>query len=87
GSNSVSQAVDQGINEDMEIVVPLYNVPMAAGAGGSIEGVFGTDGWDANLDNEPTRVFAEAFEEEYGSTPSSPARLAYSATIQYAAAV
>ena len=87
GSNSVSQAVDQGIKEDMEIVVPLYNVPMAGSAGGSIEGVFGTDGWDANLDNEPTQVFAEAFEEEYGSTPSSPARLAYSATLNYAAAV
>ncbi|WP_178915949.1 substrate-binding protein [Natronomonas gomsonensis] len=87
GSNSVSQAVDQGIDEDMEIVVPLYNVPMAAGAGGSIEGVFGTDGWDANLDNEATRVFAEAFREEYDKTPSSPARLAYSATMLYAAAV
>lgn len=87
GSNSVSQAIDQGVNEEMEIVVPLYNVPMAAGAGGAIEGVFGTDGWDANLDNEPTRLFADAFVERYGTVPSSPARLAYSGTMLYAAAV
>ena len=87
GSNSLGQAIDQGVNEEMEIVVPLYNVPMAAGAGGAIEGVFGTDGWDATLDNEPTQAFAEAFEEEYGSVPSSPARLAYSVTMLYAAAV
>ena len=87
GSNSVSQAVDQGVDEEMEIVVPLYNVPMAAGASGSIEGVFGTDDWDANLDNEPTRTFVDAFEAEYDRVPSSVARLAYSGTLLYAAAV
>ncbi len=37
GANSVSQAVDAGIDEDMELVVPLYNRPMAQAAGGSIE--------------------------------------------------
>jgi ABC-type branched-subunit amino acid transport system substrate-binding protein len=85
-ANSLSQAVDQGIDEEMEIVVPLYNVPMADAAGGAIEGIYGTDDWDANLDNEATRAFRDAFEEEYGSTPSSVARLAYSACMLYSAA-
>ncbi|TQR22476.1 hypothetical protein C9J85_15780 [Haloferax sp. wsp5] len=42
GANSVSQAVDAGIDEDMELVVPLYNRPMAEAAGGAIEGIYGT---------------------------------------------
>ncbi|MFP4625417.1 MAG: substrate-binding protein [Natronomonas sp.] len=86
GSNSISQADDMGIKDDMEIVVPLYNVPMAAGASGSIEGVLGTDDWHSSLDEEGSQSFAEAFDEEYGKLPSSPARLAYSSTMLYAAA-
>jgi len=87
GANSVSQAVDAGMDEDMEIVVPLYNRPMAQAAGGAIEGIFGTIAWDSQIDNEPSNTFTQAFQDEYDRTPSGPAQLAYAQTLQYAAAV
>ena len=86
GANSVSQAVDAGLDEDMEIVVPLYNRPMAQAAGGSIEGVFGTIAWDSQIDNDASNSFTETFQEEYDRVPSGPAQLAYAQTLQYAAA-
>ena len=86
-ANSLSQAVDAGIDDEMEIVVPLYNEPMADGAGGAIDGIYGTADWAAQLDDEFTNSFVEEFEAEYGSQPSYAARLAYTATMLYAAAV
>ena len=87
GANSVSQAVDAGLDQEMEIVVPLYNRPMAQAAGGSIEDVFGTIAWDSQIDNEQSNSFTEAFQAEYDRVPSGPAQLAYAQTLQYAAAV
>ena len=87
GANSLSQAIDMGIDENVEIVMPLYNRPMAQAAAGAIEGIYGTVAWDSQLDNEPTRTFTQAFNEEYERTPSGPAQLAYAQTLQYAAAV
>ncbi|WP_411968154.1 ABC transporter substrate-binding protein [Haloferax sp. YSSS75] len=86
GANSVQQAVDAGINEEMEILVPLYNRPMAEAAGGAIEGVYGTLAWDSQLDNTPSKEFTEAFQSEYDRIPSGPAQVAYAQTLQYAAA-
>ncbi|MFB6236685.1 MAG: ABC transporter substrate-binding protein [Halopenitus sp.] len=87
GANSVSQAIEAGIDEEMEIVLPLYNRPMAQAAGGAIEGIFGTIAWDSQIDNEPSNTFTEAFGSEYdGRVPSGPAQLAYAQTLQYAAA-
>ncbi|WP_276300766.1 substrate-binding protein [Halorussus lipolyticus] len=87
GANSLSQAKEMGLDEDMEIIVPLYNRPMAQAAGGSIEGVFGTVAWDSQIDNEPSNQFTSAFQEKYERIPSGPAQLAYAQTLQYAAAV
>lgn len=87
GANSLSQAKDRGLDEDLEIVVPLYNRPMAQAAGGAIEGVFGTVAWDSQIDNEPSNSFTQVFQEEYDRIPSGPAQLAYAQTLQYAAAV
>ena len=87
GANSVSQAVEAGLDEEMEIVVPLYNRPMARAAGGAIEGVFGTVAWDSQIDNEPSNTFTQAFQDEYDRIPSGPAQLAYASTLNYAAAV
>ena len=87
GANSLSQAIDRGLNEDMEIVLPLYNRPMAQAAGGAIEGVFGTAAWDSQIDNEPSNQFTQAFQDEYDRIPSGVAQLAYAQTLQYAAAV
>ncbi|MDS0298212.1 substrate-binding protein [Halogeometricum sp. S1BR25-6] len=86
GANSVQQAVDAGIDSDMEILVPLYNRPMAEAAGGAIEGIYGTVAWDSQIDNEPSNQFTQAFQDEYDRTPSGPAQLAYAQTLQYAAA-
>ncbi|WP_435179488.1 substrate-binding protein [Halorussus sp. AFM4] len=87
GANSLGQAIEMGLDEDMEIVMPLYNRPMAQAAGGAIEGIYGTVAWDAQIDNEPSNSFAKAFGDEYGGrVPSGPAQLAYAQTLQYAAA-
>jgi ABC-type branched-subunit amino acid transport system substrate-binding protein len=87
GATSISQAVDAGIDGDMEIIVPLYNRPMAQAAGSAIEGIFGTVAWDAQIDNAPSEEFLQTFQKEYGRIPSGPAQLAYAQTLQYAAAV
>ncbi|MCU4798838.1 substrate-binding protein [Halobacteria archaeon HArc-gm2] len=88
GANSLNQAIDAGIDEDMEIVMPLYNRPMAEAASSAINGIYGTIAWDSQIDNEPSNSFTEFFGEEYdGRVPSGPAQLAYSGTLQYAAAV
>ncbi len=86
GANSVSQAIDAGLDQDMEIIVPLYNRPMAQAAGGAIEGIYGTVAWDSQIDNEPSKQFTQAFQDEYDRIPSGPAQLAYAQTLQYAAA-
>ncbi|QLG60544.1 substrate-binding protein [Halorarum salinum] len=87
GANSLSQAVEAGIDQDMEIVMPLYNRPMAQGASQAIEGIYGTIAWDSQIDNGPSNTFTEAFGEAYnGRVPSGPAQIAYAQTLQYAAA-
>ncbi|WP_435361510.1 substrate-binding protein [Haloarchaeobius sp. DFWS5] len=87
-ASSLSQAVEAGIKDEMTIVVPLYNRPMAENAGSAISGVFGTVAWDSAIDNEPSNQFTEVFKSEYGGRiPSGPAQLAYAQTLQYAAAV
>ncbi|SDZ85921.1 ABC-type branched-chain amino acid transport system, substrate-binding protein [Haloplanus vescus] len=87
GATSVQQAVDAGLDEDMEIIVPLYNRPMAQAAGSAIEGIFGTVAWDSQIDNTPSNEFTQAFQDEYDRIPSGVAQLAYAQTLQYAAAV
>jgi len=86
-ANSLPQAIDAGLNEDLEIVVPLYNRLMAQAASDSIEGIFGTADWSWQLDNENSQTFTQAFQDEYDKVPSYAARLAYTVTMQYSAAV
>jgi ABC-type branched-subunit amino acid transport system substrate-binding protein len=78
---------EAGRHEEMDIVVPLYNRPMAEAAGDAISGVFGTVAWDSAIDNTPSNEFTQVFQEEYDRIPSGPAQLAYAQTLQYAAAV
>ena len=87
GANSLSQAKDMGLHNDMKIVVPLYNRPMAQAAGGAIGGIYGTVAWDSQIDNTPSNQFTQAFQNKYARIPSGPAQLAYAQTLQYAAAV
>ena len=86
GSNAMSQAENMGLTEEMELVVPLYNQLVADGAKNAIPGVYGTVAWDSKIDNKPTKVFTQAFQNEYDRIPSGPAQIAYAQTFQYAAA-
>ena len=86
GANSLPQAVDQGLDSDMEIVVPFYNRLMARASGDAIDGIFGTVDWNWQYDNDATESFVDAYTAEHDRNPSYAARLAYNATMQYAAA-
>ena len=86
GANSMPQAIEAGLDQDMEIVVPLYNRLMAQAAADSIGGVYGTADWDPAIENEPSQTFVEVFQGEFDKLPSGPARLAYAQTLQYSAA-
>ncbi len=86
-ANSLPQAINQGLAEDKEIIVPLYNRLMAEAASDSIEGIFGTADWSWQLEDSASQTFTEAFREEFDKVPSYAARLAYVASIQYARAV
>ena len=87
GANSLKQAVNAGINEEMEIIIPLYNRLVAGAASGAIEGIFGTVAWDSQIDNDASNKFTKVFGEEYnGRIPSGPAWVAYTQTLQWAAA-
>jgi ABC-type branched-subunit amino acid transport system substrate-binding protein len=86
-ANSIPAAFDAGLDEDMEVVVPLYDTIAANSASEEIGGVYGTVDWNWQLDNEYSNAFTEAFREAEGKPPSYAARLAYSATMRYAAAV
>jgi ABC-type branched-subunit amino acid transport system substrate-binding protein len=85
-ANSLPQAINQGLDEDMEVVVPLYNRLMAEAASDSIEGIFGTADWSWQLEDSASQTFTDAFQSEYDEVPSYAARLAYTQTLQYAAA-
>ncbi|WP_318570367.1 substrate-binding protein [Salinigranum marinum] len=85
-ANSLPQAINQGLDEEMEVVVPLYNRLMAEAASDSIEGIFGTADWSWQLEDSASQAFTEVFRNEYDKVPSYAARLAYTQTLQYAAA-
>lgn len=86
-ANSLTQAVDQGLDEDYEIIIPLYNEPMAEASGTAINGKLGTADWSAAIDEEYSNAFVEAYQNEYDELPSYLARLAYSGVLLYSAAV
>jgi len=86
-ANSMPAAFSAGLDEDMEIVLPLYDKIAATAAKDNIGGVYGTVDWNWQRDEEYSNAFTDAFMNEYDSAPSYAARLAYTATMQYAAAV
>ncbi|MFC7070928.1 substrate-binding protein [Halobaculum lipolyticum] len=86
-ANSLPQAIEAGLDQDMEIVVPLYNRLMAEAASGSIDGIFGTADWNWQLEDDASQSFVEVYRAEHDRAPSYGARIAYTQTLQYAAAV
>ncbi|MFB6171926.1 MAG: substrate-binding protein [Haloarculaceae archaeon] len=87
GANSVPQAFKQGLDQDMEIVVPLYDQIMASAASEYIGGVPGTADWNWQLDDDYSKTFTEAYRSKYDEAPPYAARLAYTQALQYSAAV
>jgi branched-chain amino acid transport system substrate-binding protein len=92
--NSLTQAVRFGMRDrevngkQMEIVVPLYSRLMAKGAGPeNVQGILGTTNWNWRLQDEGSKVFVKAFEDEYGAPPSQAAQTAYVQTLLYGNAV
>ena len=86
GANSLPQAIQAGLDNDMEIVVPLYNRLMAQAASDYVGGVYGTADWNWQLQDEVSQKFVSAFQSEYNRVPSYAARIAYTQTLQYSAA-
>jgi ABC-type branched-subunit amino acid transport system substrate-binding protein len=76
------------VPDDVGIITPLFNRPMARNAGDALDGILGTTHWSAAVDSEVSNAFASAWAEaDTGSAaPSDLAHLAYVQTMQYAAA-
>jgi len=91
--NSLTQSVQFGLRDKMvngkkfEIVVPLFSRLMAQGAGDAIKGILGTTNWNWSLTDDASKVFVQAFGNEYGNPPSQAAQTCYAQTLLYANAV
>ena len=91
--NSLTQAVQFGLREaqangkQFEVIVPLFSRLMARGAGGAIQGIFGSTNWHWSLQDEGSRAFTRSFGEKYGFPPSQAAHTCYVQTLLYADAV
>lgn len=91
GAHALRQAAE--IDDDVQVVVPLYNRPMARNAGAAMANVLGTIHWESSILEDYSRMFTNAWRRAYSgdsrkaSAPSGLAHLAYSQLFQYAAAV
>ena len=89
--NSLTNAVQdfdllskQVNGKDFKIVVPLYSELMAAGAGESIKGVYGSMNWNWQLEDAGTKAFVQSFGTKYGKPPSNSAQTCYAQVMLYA---
>jgi len=86
GATAVRQA-SEIFDEETNVVLPLYDRPMAELAGDAIEGVYGTVAWDSTVDTTLSLQFVDRFQEEYDRVPDGLAYLAYAQTLLYASSV
>lgn len=86
-ANVLVQALNANLDDDMTIIVPLFNRLFMRAASGAIEGVWGTADWSWQLQDPRSLAFTRAFRSEYNKVPSYAARLAYTSTLSYSAAV
>jgi branched-chain amino acid transport system substrate-binding protein len=71
------QAAEQGLG-GLKLMNPLSMSPqMLAETGKALEGVYGADLYNAQLDNPENTSFVEAYQAEYGKAPNSVALLGY----------
>lgn len=94
GSYALSQAAEITDGTAVQdVVVPLYNRPMARSAGAAMANVLGTIHWESGIREQYSRMFTQAWTRAYSANerratvPSGLAHLAYCQLFQYAAAV
>lgn len=91
GATVLRQAQDI-VPDDKDMVVPVFDRPLARNAGSAIEGILGATHWDPALENERSAAFTDAWDAVAGSdddkatNPSDLVHLAYVQLFQYAAA-
>ena len=82
--NSINAAVQFGLREKIDIVVPLYSRLMASGAGKAAQGVLGSANWHWSLPDAGSQKFVQSFGTRFGFPPSQAAHTAYVQTILWA---
>ena len=76
--NFVGQAAEQGLKEDVEIVSPTMTFQVVRNAlGPAAYGTYGGVRYNAQIETGDNQEFVSAYEDEYGATPDSFARVAY----------
>lgn len=91
-TNFVKAASDR-LPDGTGVVVPWINQSMAGVLQENVEGVVGTTTWDPGFKSWRSKVFAEAYREEYGGQDGAgsagatgPAHLVYGQTLSFASA-
>ncbi|NYT67808.1 ABC transporter substrate-binding protein [Pusillimonas noertemannii] len=79
GINFAKQFANSGLNKSIEMVTTLYSMDdrMLAATGDAGEGFYLSTQWTAEQDNDASRAFVKAFEEEYGRRPTVYAATSY----------
>ncbi|MHB9287500.1 ABC transporter substrate-binding protein [Halobacteriales archaeon Cl-PHB] len=93
GALALKQA-QEVVPDEVGVVAPLMDRPMAANANAALEGVIGTVAWDFTIDTDLSAAFRDGWkdadftqEQSTLSEPSGLGHLAYVQLLQYAAAV
>ena len=86
-ASGLAQLRDAGLTDDIDVIIPHVSAFTLDPLGADAEGVLGMEPWNPNADNEPSRVFVEAYQEEYGETPNQSSMHTYESMMVYAAAV
>ncbi|HLU20227.1 MAG TPA: ABC transporter substrate-binding protein [Pusillimonas sp.] len=79
GINFAKQLHNSGLKKNIKMVTTLYSMDdrMLAATGDAGEGFYLSTQWTAQQDNEASRAFVKAFEQEYGRRPTVYAATSY----------
>lgn len=89
---TVLRQAQEIVPDEKDIVVPVFDRPLARNAGSAIDGILGATHWDPGLKNDTSGVFTDAWDavtqsdDDKAKNPSGLVHLAYVQLFQYAAA-
>ncbi|WP_439026406.1 ABC transporter substrate-binding protein [Haloarchaeobius sp. DT45] len=84
----VSQAVDSGLTENVDIMAPTMTFQVVRGAlGPKAYGTYGGVRYVADIDNPQNNSFVEAYQNEYDAVPDNFARVGYQSIMMTAEGV